>query len=234
MSNRSLTEIHAELMASIQEIDQVLDTLSGSKTAGRRKIINDMVSNAEGTWQPVAEQVSDFLKGMDESQRTAVFFGVVETLRKEFEKAASSYVEAVVDAQPKQEAVVTPEQAEQLNANRKELYAKIKPIVELAEQIEGETLEMPKVRRGSSGPRGKRAMSLLTYFIDGEEVDMTPGQIAKENGYEAAKDFTQALRDAGYDVSTVTEINNFKLPNGKVLNAVLDDGSDEEEESDED
>jgi hypothetical protein len=234
MSNRSLTEIHAELMASIQEIDQVLDTLSGSKTAGRRKIINDMVSNAEGTWQPVAEQVSDFLNGMDESQRTAVFFGVVETLRKEFEKAASSYVEAVVDAQPKQEAVVTPEQAEQLNANRKELYAKIKPIVELAEQIEGEILEMPKVRRGSSGPRGKRAMSLLTYFIDGEEVDMTPGQIAKENGYEAAKDFTQALRDAGYDVSTVTEINNFKLPNGKVLNAVLDDGSDEEEESDED
>ena len=89
------------------------------------------------------------------------------------------------------------------------------------------------MRRGSTGKRGPRNLSLFTFWIDGDEVDMTIGQIAKENGYDKAGDLTKALRAAGFDTKDGDSFSNFKLPNGKVLTGERDDSEEEEEDTDE-
>jgi hypothetical protein len=72
-------------------------------------------------------------------------------------------------------------------------------------------------------------LSLFTFFIDDEEVDLTIGQIAKENGYEKASDLTKALRNEGFDTREGNEFGPITLPNGKVLSGVRDDAEDDED-----
>ena len=103
--------------------------------------------------------------------------------------------------------------------------------MELAATVADEDLEMPRVRRGSSGKRGPRNMSLFVYSIDGVEVeDASIGQIAKENGYEKAAELTAALKATGFDTHKGTEFDNFTLPNGKILSGFKPDDDEEEEE----
>jgi hypothetical protein len=104
-------------------------------------------------------------------------------------------------------------------------------------------------RRAGSGKRGKRALSLYTWAIDGNEVsgdDNTPAGVAKLLGFDKAGDFTKALKeqtvtdDSGESVklNTSKPPRNFEVSvRGKVVTAsrITDDDvddSDEEDESD--
>lgn len=224
-----LNEMYDSLMEVINEIDTKLDSLTGGKSASKTKILNGLVQENSSLWESAANDMIAQLKTLDPDKQAAVYTGFVSKLRKEFDKEVNSYVEGIVDAQPVQEALITPEEAEVLSKKRSEVYQKVKSVVELADTF-GEEFEMPKIRRGSTGKRGPRNLSLFTWFIDGvEQEDTSVGEIAKNNGYDKAAELTEALRKSGFDTKDGAELESFTLPNGKVLSGYRDDTEEEEE-----
>lgn len=228
-----LAEIYTQMMEAVEEIDTKLDSLSGGKATGKRKIVSQLMEKHEIIWSQAVNDIVSFVSGQSPEVQTAVVSALETALRKNFDKSVNSYVEALVDSQPVQEPLVNEEEAAVLSGQRSELYQQIKAIVGLAESIGEGPFEMPKMRRGSTGKRGPRNLSLFTFWIDGEEVDMTIGQIAKENGYELAGDLTKALRASGFDTKDGDAFEDFELPNGKKLTGQRDD-SEEEDEPEED
>ena len=228
-----LGEIYGQMMEAVNEIDVKLDSLSGGKTAGKRKIVSDLMEKHEDVWGQAVNDIVTFVNGQTPEVQTAVVSALESALRKNFDKEVNSYVEGLVDSQPVQQPLISEDEAAVLSGQRSELYQQIKAIVGLAESIGEEGFEMPKMRRGSTGKRGPRNLSLFTFWIDGEEVDMTIGQIAKENGYDKAGDLTKALRAAGFDTKDGDSFTDFELPNGKVLTGERDDSEEDEDSDDE-
>lgn len=226
-----LAEIHAQLMETVDEIDTKLDSLTGGKTAGKRKIVNDLMEKHSAKWSQAVNDTVAFVQQQDPEVQAAVVSAFMSELRKNFDKGVSNYIEALVDSQPVQEPLITEEEAAVLSTQRSELYQKIKAIVQLAETVDEGPFDMPKMRRGSTGKRGPRNLSLFTFWIDGDEVDMTIGQIAKENGYDKASELTKALRESGFDTRDGDSFEDFELPNGKLLSGQRDDSEDDDEDS---
>jgi len=229
-----LTEIHADMLAAINEIDVKLDSLSGGKSAGRRKVTADLMEKYEATWQTGVNDVVTYISSQSPEVQAAVYSAFTSELRKKFDKPVSAYLEGIVDSQPKQEALISEDEVEVYSKKRSELYQKIKTVVELAATVSDEELEMPRIRRGTSGKRGPRNLSLFTFFIDDVEVDLTIGQIAKENGYDKASDLTKALRNEGFDTREGSEFGPITLPNGKTLKGIRDDEDDVEDDDEDD
>lgn len=225
--------MHQQFMETIGEIDTVLDSLSGSKAAGKRKVTNDLVEKNEAAWKEAVDGTIAYLDAQPIEIQAAVVNAFKSKLDEKYGKEVTGYIEGLVDQQPVQQPLATEEEGEKLSKQRSELYQRVKAIVELNESVGGDPLDMPKMRRGSSGKRGPRNLSLFVFEIDGEEVDMTVGQIAKNNGYEKASELTEALREFGFDTREGSEFDNFELPNGKKLSGVRQDDEDEEKEPEE-
>ena len=225
-----LEVIYGQMMETISEIDVQLDSLSGGKTAGKRKIINELTEKHNDVWSKAVTDVTAFIETQDEETQAAIVNAFQTALRSNFDKSVNSYVEGLVDAQPEQVALISEDEAAVLSGQRSELYQKVKAIVGLAESVDEGPFEMPKMRRGSTGKRGPRNLSLFTFWIDGEEVDETIGNIAKQNGYDKAGDLTKGLREAGFDTKDGDSFPDFTLPNGKVLTGTRDDSEDDEDD----
>lgn len=228
-----LKEMYDSLMEVVNEIDVKLDSLSGGKSASKTKILNNLVQENSSLWESAADDMITQLRTLEADKQAAVYTGFISKLRKEFDKAVNSYVEGVVDSQPVQEALISEEEADVLSKKRSEVYQKVKSVVELADTF-GEEFDMPRIRRGSSGKRGPRNLSMFTFFINGEEIDATIGQIAKDNGYDKAAELTDALRASGFDTKNGSEFDKFELPNGKILSGVREDDEDSEDAPDSD
>jgi hypothetical protein len=225
-----LKDMYDQLIEVIEEIDTKLDSLTGGKSSSKTKIVNELTKKHETSWNPAVNDMIAQLETLDPETQAAVYNGFVSSLRKQFEKSVNSYVEGLVDSQPVQQPLISEEEAEVLSKKRSEVYQKVKSIVEVAATFD-EDYDMPRIRRGSTGKRGPRNMSLFTFFIDGVEVDATIGQIAKDNGYDKAAELTDALRASGFDTKGGSEIESFELPNGKILSGVREDDEEEEEDS---
>jgi len=229
-----LNDMYDQLVEVINEIDVKLDSLSGGKGATKTKVLNGLVTAHADKWEGAVNDMIAQLETLDEASQAAVYTGFVNKLRKTFDKSVNSYVEGLVDSQPVQEALITPEEAEVLSKKRSEVYQKVKSVVELADTF-GESFEMPKIRRGSSGKRGPRNLSLFTFFVDGvEQEEASIGEIAKANGYDKAAELTDALRKSGFDTKDGDAFDNFTMPNGKTLMGYRDDAEDDETEEVED
>ncbi len=227
-----IRELYNSLSEVLDELDSALDSLSDSTSVGKRKLTNELIEKHESSWSEAVSKTVTFVKAQPIEVQTAVVQAFYQNLRKNFDKEINGYLEGLVEAQPVQKPLISEDQVEEYSTKRKEVYKKIKAIVELGESVGEEGMEMPRQRKGSTGKRGPRNLSLFVFWIDDEEVDMTIGQIAKENGYEKAADLTKALRESGFDTKEGSSFANFELPNGKILSGERDD-SDEEEEEDE-
>ena len=234
-----MTDLYDQIVSSIDEIDVELDSLTGGKSAGKRKVTNDLKEKHEGIYSGPLGQTVDFIAGQPEEVQAAIVSAFTDELRNKYGKSTDSYITALVDNQPTQEALITEDEAAQKSKDRSELYQKAKAIVSLLSSV-GVDVEMPKARRGSTGKRGPRNLSLFTFSVNGVEVDMTMKQIAEAGGYSKASQLTKALRDAddssgwkGFDVTNGSQFDDFTLPNGKILSGFRDD-SDDEDEGDED
>lgn len=227
-----IKELHGQFMEAIAEIDVNLDSLTDSKASGKRKVTAELIEKHEGTFEDALEQTSNYIAEQSEEVQAAIVSAFNRMLSRTFGKSTDAYVSALVDSQPVQEPLISAEEAEVQSKQRSELYQKVKSIVQLAESVGEGPLEMPRQRRGSSGKRGPRNLSLFTFSINGEEVDETIGNIAKQNGYEKASELTAALRDAGFDVTNGDQFDDLTLPNGKVLSGFRDDEEEEETEED--
>lgn len=218
-----LKGMYDELYGQITEIDVSLDSLTGGKSAGKRKVSNDLIEKYAPEFEGTATGLVAQIAAMEGEQKFAVYLGFVKALRDEFDKAASSYVEGVVDAQPEQEALITLEQGQELMEQRKELREKIKSVVELGASMEGEEWEMPKSRPGGIGPRKKSNLSQFIFTINGEELVDDEGdpiaykEVATTHGYSKVGDMTKALQDAEVDTTNDSEFEDFTMPDGAVV-----------------
>lgn len=235
-----LREIHAEIVKSINDIDEKLDSLVDTATAGKRKISNDLVEQYEPVWSPVVAGLIEQIRGMDADQMTAVFYGLTRSLDSEFKEVAGKFVEELSENAPKATPLISEDEAEELSKVRSELYQKAKAVVDLAANFGDDELDMPKTRRGSRGKRGKRALSLVTWSIDGSPVaedDDSVAGVAKLLGFDKAKDFTEALRSGGVPaveanaIDTRNPADTFSVEiNGKTVSASKVDESDDSDE----
>lgn len=229
--------VYDQMMEAIADIDTQVDSLTGGKSAGKRKVTSDLVvANQElcdNATTMIVGQLTD--EKYSDEQRVALYSAIVSGLKAKFEESTSAYVSAIVDTQPEQLPLVTPEEAAVLSTQRSALYQKVKSIVDIQQSLGGEEWDMPKMKRGSSGKRGPRNLSLFTWSLDGEEIDETIGNIAKANGYDKASELTKALREgatvpAEFDTREGDTLTSFTLPNGKVLSGFRDDTEPDEDE----
>lgn len=262
-SDGNLLSLWELIRAAIDEKDEQLDALN-PEVGVKRSFLNDLDSE----FGPVAEdkvtnvlisQINGYFES-DPRKAVGIYLAITNRFRKAFGKKADEWVEAQVEALPKPEAVdVSEDEKKELSSKRSEYYAMAKQTYELATKLLPPSMtegwEMPKIRRGGSGKRGKRALYSYTWAIDGEGVPEdsdTPKGVAELLGYEKVGDFTADLRNClvtGEDGKKV-KLNTTKPPRefevtlkGKVVSASKvdeandgddDDDSDDGDTSDED
>lgn len=227
--------MYDKLMSTITEIDVQLDSLDDTAGAGKRKIANDLVEANASTVESVAQQIISQFANLDDDTLVGVFRGVRAELDKAFDERVKSIINEKAETAPKSEPLITEEQAAELSKQRSELYQRVKMAVQLARDIDGVELPMPKTRRGSRGKRGPRAMTLMVWAIDGEELDPQPEKtkdLAQLLGFEKSSELTAFLKAKG--VNTTDPENGeleVTLDDGRVLSGYIP--SDEDDESDE-
>ena len=234
-----LRTIYEGAMVNVSDIDEKLDSLTDQETAGKRKVSNDLVEASRDKWEPFSTAAVKQMADMSPEVLAGVYLGIQKILKDEFDKSVSEFITSQVSDMPPVEPLISEEEAESLRKVRSGLYQQIKSVRELAIQVgeateEDEDWKMPKMRRGAHGKRGKRALSLFTWFFNGEEVEDvdTVREVASHLGYEKAADFTQALRDSGIDTRNPPDEFTFNHPSGVILTAVKE--TDEVENGDED
>jgi len=235
-TENDLGRMYVELMQKVvNEIDPRLD--AGSAGATKRKFTNDLVSSHESEWKVVSDDMVAQLGNMTPEAQAGNFYGLIRALTSSFKENVDKWIEdnstgVVLDPSE----VPSDAEKSELQEQRKELYTQIKTIISLAQSFNIETAEdweAPVIRRGSSGKRGKRALSLYTWSIDGQPVDDdsdTPKGVSVLLGFDKAADFTKALKAA--NINTTSPDPTFTVTiNGKEVTASrVDDDEDVEDD----
>lgn len=237
-----LQVLHDDLHAKIDQIDEKLDSQVNQKTAGKRSIVNGLIEDAKGSWEPVGNQLVEQLKTAPVDVQIGIYYGLLRMLNGEFSKSLSEAVDDLAKDIPETPAeVISEEELKELSAARSELYAKVKQLVEMNETFGGgANMRMPKRRTGGRGPRGPRAISAFTFEVEGTTYGKLKDVAEVYDQYDKVKDLTAAIRAAGIDLKNPPERFEFTLPDGKILVGIKgdlpatesdDDGDEEEEES---
>lgn len=233
------------LMTQINELDAVLDASADAATGGKRKFTNELVTKFEGDWKTPTMDIVTQMRDMSPELLAGVFSGMLRTLTSEFKETVDKWVDEQVKLQPKVEVdPLDEEKKKEIQTARADLAKQAKTLIEMAytfgeahgdpEDEPDPDWPMPRIRRGSIGKRGPRALTLYTWSIDGNEVDNeknTPRGVAALLGFEKASDFTKELKRLG--VNTTSPENEFTVTiNGKEVSAKqeLDDEDDVEDE----
>lgn len=224
-----LRTIYEGGMEKVAEIDTQLDSLTDQETAGKRKVGNDLIEASKAEWENFLAGAITQMETMAPEVQAGVYLALQKGLKEKFDATSTELVSKKVAEMPPVEPLISEEEAENLRKVRSALYQQVKNVRELAIQV-GEATEedpnwvMPKMRRGASGKRGKRALSLMTWYINGEEIEDidTVKDVAAHLGFAKAADFTQALRDAGIDTRNPGEKFVF-THNGIEVTAVRED-----------
>lgn len=245
MAEVDFNAMRVSLLEQIAELDEKMDSWQDSTTAGKRKIKNELVDERKDSWSKVVTALSEQLDNIeDPRQRYGSFLGFMRALEDKYAKAADAYVAELVESQPKTETVEVSDDVKKSTAEeRSKLYSNFKKLRDLvigfgAIDEDDPDWVMPQTRRSNVGKRGKRALSLMTWAIDGTEVsedDDNQRGVATLLGFEKSSDFTKALKDAG--VNTTQPGDGFEVEiKGKVVSAtrVAEATSDSDEDEDED
>jgi hypothetical protein len=238
-----LKAVYTDLMEKVEEIDVKLDSLTDTEAAGKRKIGNDLQEAAKPSWSNVVDQLVPQLKSLAPEELAGVYLGITRTLRSEFDESVSKFIAETAESAPKSEPLISEDEAKELQTFRSEAYQQLKSLVDIIKTMMGEELPMPKTRRGARGKRGKRALSLYTWAVNGEAVsddDDSVAGVAKLLGFEKAKDFTEALRAGGIPAVEANKVDTrnpnptFEVTiNDKIVSAERTEEVSEEEESEE-
>lgn len=230
----SVRPMYEEMMSKIEEIDIVLDSLDDTTGAGKRKIASDLVEKTESIWSTPAQNIISQLQNLDDETLVGVFRGIRSELDKAFDEKTKQTIDTLVEEAPKVEPLCTPEEATVFSDQRSALYQNIKMAVKLAETMDGVTLAMPKSRRGSRGKRGPRAMSLMVWSINGEELDAEKFKdVAIAAGFEAGKELTAYLKSKDVDTTNPEGGQiSVELPDGRTLDGYIPDQDDDDDSDD--
>lgn len=235
-----LHDIFDQARVSVVEIDEQLDSLQDSESLGKRKVSNQLVEAAKEDWEDFLAGMISQMDQLDADRRAGVYFALTRGLKEQYEKPITELVAEKVESQPKVEPLISQEEAEELSKVRSNFYKQAKSARELAvsmgeitEDDDSELWKMPKTRRGSIGPRGKRALTLYEWFFNGEAVEDvdTVKDVAVYLGFSKSAEFTQALRDAKIDTRNPPEEFSWTAPNGVVVTATKTADEDDDEEN---
>lgn len=238
-----LREIYEKIHASINEIDEKLDSAGDQKAAGKRKITNELIEESKETWEPVVNRLVEQLSEAPVEIQIGVYYGIVRGLNNKFSANLASEVEKIVEAQPKPEVVeLSAEEVKLLSETRSELYKKLKTLIETANNFgEGDGMELPKRRTGAKGKRGPRAITFFSWSVDGEDVENLKAVVDLYDQYEKVSALTKAMREAKINLTKPEDRIEFTLPDGKVLVGIRtatpvesDDSEDDDDSDDED
>lgn len=233
-----LKEMHGQVMEAMVEIDVQLDSLGGGKAAGKRKVGVDLAAKHESEFSTNLESLTTWLDTQDVETQTAVFTGLVNGLKDKYGKTSDAFLDGLVEAQPKQEALITEEEGHELMKKRSALYQQAKSIVELGASMEGLELKPPTAKRGGFGPRAPRNISKFTWSVNGvEQVDeddnpLSHAEVAKAHGYAKGSELTAAFKENKIDQATMTVVEDFKLPDGSILSGFRPEEEGEGEDAD--
>jgi hypothetical protein len=226
------------LNGRVKELDEILDAASDQKGAGRRAVINQLVTASQETIDSVVAQFIEQLGQMDDEKRYGVYFGVLRGLRGEFDEPGTAFAESLVEQRPQ----ITVDPAEVLAANNERSdkvgqMKHLKAILEAVAPEDAEGLKVPR-RRSTGGPRGKRAISYYTWTIDGAEFDGNLTEVAKKLGYARPADLRDEMKNAEINLTKPKDVIEFTTSGGNVLVGTKDadapDWEDVPDEADDD
>lgn len=238
-----------KLQQEINSIDEKMDSWN-PETGQRRTFLKDLLESEKEKWSAQAEKLTEQLEAFEPEKRFALYLGLVGALNDSFKKESETWVDEQVSALPKPEkVVVSDEEKTATQKSRSETYAMMKQLRDLAQGFKfeyAESWELPKIRRGGSGKRGPRALTLFDYTVDGTPVEVGEDEtaqaaVARVLGYEKSAEFTKALKEIGVvrdlDENKDVKINTSKPPknfevtlNGK--NVVASRPDDDEDNGD--
>jgi hypothetical protein len=246
----NIQEFYTALFEQIVQIDEVLDSTTDQKSAGKRSIKNSIVEETKDEWEVTANSLVEKIAEMDERTQVGVYLGFVRMLEKAFDKVSETYVDNLFDTQPKQEQkVISDKDLAALTQQRSVVYKNLKTMRDLALMFGGaeDNFPMPKVRTGARGPRGKRAISEYSWSVNG--VALTGDEnsllhVSKKYEFESVAALRKAIQavlvdDEGNALKDLKDPPNpivFSLPNGDTLtgNRPVSENGEDDEDSDED
>jgi hypothetical protein len=241
--------MYSDVMNQLSDIDEALDSTVDAKSAGKRALRNRLMEQFTESWTPAVTATIEHLNSVEMSERVAMFSAFIQNLNKAFEEDSNKFLEAQVEANKTdapEQPTFTEEQIAEMQAKRSELYKAAKSTRELALLFGGteDLFPMPKKRTGTRGRRGKRAISLYAWSLNGEALSTENNNlayVAEKYGYDTAAVLRNAIREAlGLkDLKDPPPQITFVLPEGSVLSGVRDlseeaDTSTDDDEDDED
>jgi hypothetical protein len=227
-------EWYEKLTEQVTAIDEQLD--AGSEAAGIRKLTNDLVTANKAEWGAVVPSLAEELRKMEPAERAGNFYGFIREVSKLFKEEVDNWLKEQVESQPKTETPETSEaEKKSLSEARTALVKQIKMIVEMAtlfNEVEADKPWPIPGRRGATGKRGKRALSLYTWQVDGVQMPSTEDSVkgvSQKLGFEKQADFSKALIAAG--IKTATPEDEFSVTiNGHTVTAQREDDEEDAED----
>lgn len=241
-----LLATHKELMDALKEIDKQLDSLDGGNASAKTEVTNALIEAAKPNWSVVSEGILSQLADLSEDEQVGFYFGLIREFDKKFSDPARKAIESKVEALPKQEPLISTDKVPEVTEQRKEVYARIKAIMDLAEVFGSEEFaQMDKPRRRGGAPKGKRGPRAITFVTwtrdDDKEFEDLKAIVEAYPQYSKVKELADAIKVNGQTTGADKKGVNltdppaeftFDLPDGKVLTGVnsLKNQSEEDEE----
>lgn len=235
-------EIYHQLHEKINELDEFLDSQTAdAKTAGKRKLTNDLIEAETAAWKPIVDQLTTLLDPLSIERQIGVYFGLVRALGSAYSQKLGTEIEALVNAQPTVEVEkADPEKIKAVSATRSELAKQLSTLIQTLTNFnmnvleDGTEMTPAKKRTGGRGPRGKRALSYFTWTVGQQEFANLKAVVEAYDSFEKVADLTKAFRAASIDTKNPGERIEFTLPNGDILVGVKGDAPEVDSDADED
>lgn len=214
----------------IAELDITIDASTGGKAAGKRAVRNTVKAETEDSWSKPVSQIEKLLGGIEDDRVLAGTLAAFGDVLKNFSERAEAFVSQEVESQKSDVEPVSDAEVSNLLEQRKALveqYNALRGILELFAATNPEFAsaleQIPTVsnRRGTSGGKRPREISMFTLSVDGEvQTDATISSIAASESVET-KALKEHLAGQGVDLSKkgLEGKDSFEatLPSGKTL-----------------
>lgn len=233
----NLLEMYSDCDKAIKELDKQLDSRDGGTSGLKSQIISDSIEATKNNWEVVSNSITSQLESTPVEVQIGFYYGLLRNLDKVYGPTAKKYIEEQLANAPKVEPLISDAQVPEVTEKRKEVYAQIKSIMEMAKAFgdpDAEQMVNPRRRGGApKGKRGPRAISYFSWEIDGKDYASLKDVLEDLPVYDKVSDLTKAMKAAGFNLTTPPAEIVFELPDGRQLvgtNSVTDDTDDGDEE----
>lgn len=216
-----LLEMYTSLTEALAEIDVKIDSLDGDSSSLRSQVIKEKIEATKENWTQVCNSIVEQLAETPTEVQIGFYYGLARALDKTYGPTAKKFVEEKAATLPKPTPLISEEELPTIMEQRKEVYARIKSVMSMAETFDDDSfplMEAPRRRGGApKGKRGPRAISFFTWEIEGTEFAKLSEVIEVLPFYDRVKDLTAAMKAAKINTTKPPAEISFELPDGRLL-----------------